>query len=88
MAAAIALAQTLTAAGVRPALVIGHSLGELAAAAIAGVFSPVEAVVLAGTRGRLMDQRCAGGAMAVAVIDAGGAAAPSTRPAPPMLRWR
>ncbi|WP_099287887.1 type I polyketide synthase [Mycobacterium persicum] len=75
VAAAIALAQTLTAAGVRPALVIGHSLGELAAAAIAGVFSPVEAVVLAGTRGRLMDQRCAGGAMAVAVIDAGGAAA-------------
>ncbi|POY00507.1 hypothetical protein C3469_17530 [Mycobacterium kansasii] len=75
VAAAIALAQTLITAGARPALVLGHSLGELAAAAIAGVFSPVEAVVLAGVRGRLMDQRCAGGAMAVAVTDARRAAA-------------
>ncbi|KZS64680.1 type I polyketide synthase [Mycobacterium pseudokansasii] len=75
VAAAIALAQTLITAGVRPALVLGHSLGELAAAAIAGVFPPVEAVVLAGARGRLMDQRCAGGTMAVAATDARRAAA-------------
>lgn len=75
VAAAVALAQTLTAAGVRPALVLGHSLGELAAAAIAGVFSPADAVALACVRGRLMDQRCAGGGMAVVAADAQQAAA-------------
>lgn len=74
VAAAIALAQTVIAAGVRPALVLGHSLGELAAAAVAGVFSPADAVVLAGVRGRLMDQRCAAGRMVIVNTDAEHAA--------------
>ncbi|WP_239376932.1 type I polyketide synthase [Frankia sp. Cj5] len=66
VASSTALAQVLVAAGLRPALVIGHSLGELAAAAIAGVFEPADAVALAARRGALMDERCAGGGMLAA----------------------
>jgi [acyl-carrier-protein] S-malonyltransferase len=36
----------------------GHSVGELAAAAAAGVFSPVDAMALAGLRGREMAAAC------------------------------
>ena len=40
-------------------LVAGHSVGELAAAALAGVFSPESAITLAGVRGREMAAACA-----------------------------
>jgi [acyl-carrier-protein] S-malonyltransferase len=38
--------------------VAGHSVGELAAAAIAGVFTPEEAIALAAVRGREMAAAC------------------------------
>jgi [acyl-carrier-protein] S-malonyltransferase len=46
--------------GVRPDVVTGHSLGEIAACAAAGCLSPEEAVALAAVRGRLMAREAAG----------------------------
>jgi [acyl-carrier-protein] S-malonyltransferase len=42
------------ALGLTPDVVCGHSVGELAALAVAGVLTPTEAVVLAAERGRAM----------------------------------
>ncbi len=41
--------------GVRPAAVVGHSLGEYVAAAIAGVFAPFDMLTLVAARGRLFE---------------------------------
>jgi len=50
--------------GVLPDVVLGHSVGEYAAAAAAGVFTPVEGMRLIARRGALMAALPAGGAMA------------------------
>ncbi|MFJ6821157.1 amino acid adenylation domain-containing protein [Streptomyces niveus] len=66
----VGLVRWLESVGVRPDVVVGHSLGELTAAWVAGVLDLGDLLELTAVRGRLMESQPGAGAMAVVHADA------------------
>ena len=64
-----ALTELWSGVGIRPEAVLGHSVGELAAASAAGVFGLEDGMRLAARRGALMGSLPAGGGMTAVVAD-------------------
>jgi acyl transferase domain-containing protein/acyl carrier protein len=60
----VALAELWRSWGIQPAVVAGHSVGEYAAAVVAGIFSLEDGIKLVCARGRLMDHLPQTGSMA------------------------
>ena len=65
LAVEIALAELWRSRGVEPQAIVGHSMGEIAAACIAGVLDLESAMALVCQRSALMEQTAGNGAMAI-----------------------
>lgn len=61
----IALTRLWTLWGVKPSVVIGHSLGEYAALYAAGILSVSDAIYLVGERAKLLEKNCTAGTHAM-----------------------
>src|SRR6478735_2703224 len=61
--------------GVEPDAVIGHSMGEITAAVVAGALTVADGLRVIATRSRLMARLAGQGAMALLELDATGAEA-------------
>ncbi|MET8449519.1 beta-ketoacyl synthase N-terminal-like domain-containing protein [Streptomyces sp. NPDC005209] len=65
----IALLRLWRQAGVEPAAVAGHSVGEYAALVAAGALAPEDGLRLTAERGRLMERHCDPGGMLAVLAD-------------------
>ncbi|MCP4415138.1 MAG: SDR family NAD(P)-dependent oxidoreductase [Chloroflexi bacterium] len=65
-----AMAKLWMSWGIQPAALIGHSIGEYAAACLSGVFSLPDALALVATRGRLMQSLPSGTMLIVQAAEA------------------
>ena len=66
----LALTALWRSRGVEPDAVIGHSMGEVTAAVVAGALSPADGFKVIATRSRLMSRLSGQGAMALLELDA------------------
>ena len=66
----LALTELWRSYGVEPDAVIGHSMGEVTAAVVAGALSPAEGLRVIATRSRLMSRLAGEGAVALLEMDA------------------
>ena len=66
----LALTELWRAYGVQPDAVIGHSMGEITAAVVAGVLTPAEGFRVIAKRSQLMARHAATGAIALLELDA------------------
>jgi phthiocerol/phenolphthiocerol synthesis type-I polyketide synthase A len=71
----LALTELWRAYGVEPDAVVGHSMGEVAAAVVAGALSAADGLRVIATRSRLMARLSGRGAMALLELDAAAAEA-------------
>ncbi len=71
----LALTELLRSYGVEPDAVIGHSMGEVTAAVVAGALSPADGLRVITTRARLMSRLSGQGAMALLELEAPAAEA-------------
>jgi phthiocerol/phenolphthiocerol synthesis type-I polyketide synthase C len=71
----LALTELWRSYGVAPDAVIGHSMGEVTAAVVAGALSPAEGLKVIATRSKLMARLSGQGAMALLELDPQGAEA-------------
>lgn len=66
----IAVAKYWGSMGVKPNVVIGHSLGEYAALHVAGVLSASDTIFLVGQRARMLEQKCKAGSHKMVAVRA------------------
>ena len=71
----LALTELWRSYGVEPDAVIGHSMGEVTAAVVAGALSPADGLKVIATRSRLMSRLAGQGAVALLEMDAEASAA-------------
>ena len=66
----MALARLWISWGIKPAVTVGHSLGEYAALAVSGVLSEADAIYLVARRAQLLEQRCQRGSHTMLAVRA------------------
>ena len=71
----LALTELWRSYGVKPDAVIGHSMGEVTAAVVAGALTPAEGLRVIAARSRLMSRLAGQGAVALLELDAEATAA-------------